>query len=524
MQLYDQFGREFETGTKPPKEERTLSVAPLTESYRDYVADGLTPEKLAAIFKEADAGDMRRQAELFELIEERDGHLLGERSKRVNAIEDVPMLWAPASDDARDLAVMEFCQEWQENQADWSDTLISLQEAVAKGYSALELNWDTSEGQALPSDLEFVEQKRFIFYGPDGLLTKTPRLITDEEMMGMEIPAWKMIFHRYGGKCGNATRSAVYRVCAWMYIIKHYAIKDWLTFAELYGIPMRVGKYASGAAKEEKAALKRAVASLGTAAAGIISESTKIEFIENTGTGVRADMYSALAKMGDKEMSKALLGQTLTADAGDKGSHALGKIHNEVRLDLLRADARALAATLRYQLIRPIVGFNFGWDTPLPKFYAELKEPEDYKAKAEVLDKVMNRTKVPKVWYHEQMGVPLPKDGEETIGGAPVPGGDKPALTPAKNDLKTIVAKSGAKSDDPTPRDTLAALSGDRFNFADSGPLVDQIASMLDRAGSLEEFMALLEEAGGDLDKEELATRMARGLALADLAGRYDER
>ncbi len=44
-------------------------------SQSSYPSQGLTPERLAAIFREADAGDVRRQAELFEEMEEKDAHL-----------------------------------------------------------------------------------------------------------------------------------------------------------------------------------------------------------------------------------------------------------------------------------------------------------------------------------------------------------------------------------------------------------------------------------------------------------------
>ena len=47
---------------------------------------GLTPEKLASIFLEADGGDVYRQAELFEEMEEKDTHLFSEFQKRKNAV------------------------------------------------------------------------------------------------------------------------------------------------------------------------------------------------------------------------------------------------------------------------------------------------------------------------------------------------------------------------------------------------------------------------------------------------------
>lgn len=49
---------------------REVAVAQVTDKYSDYPSNGLTPVRLAEIFKEADAGDILRQAELFEEMEE----------------------------------------------------------------------------------------------------------------------------------------------------------------------------------------------------------------------------------------------------------------------------------------------------------------------------------------------------------------------------------------------------------------------------------------------------------------------
>ncbi|MBW2561474.1 MAG: DUF935 family protein, partial [Deltaproteobacteria bacterium] len=226
--ILDQFGRPYKKVKSP--ERRPLAVAPYLDSWREYVTAGLTPQRLAAMFVSADAGDVRLQAELFEQIEERDGHLIGEAGKRKNVILDVDFTVTPATDDARDAKVADFVREYIDGASDWPDTLVSLQDAVGKGYSALEIGWDVSEGQALPLSFEFIEQKRFLFTEPSGFVRKTPLLLSDENPMGDEIPAWKMLFHRYGGKSGHPTRSGIYRVCAWWFLFKNYAIKDWVTF------------------------------------------------------------------------------------------------------------------------------------------------------------------------------------------------------------------------------------------------------------------------------------------------------
>ena len=146
-----------------------------------------------------------------------------------------------------------------------------------------------------------------------------------------------------------------------MYLFKNYTLKDWVAFCEVYGMPLRLGKYQPGASEDDKRALMQALAQIGADAAGIFPDGTTIEFV-NTEKASSTDLYERLARYCDEQVSKAILGQTLTSDSGG-GSYAQSKTHNDVRHDLTVADCKALAATLRRDLIRPLVLFNFGDDT-----------------------------------------------------------------------------------------------------------------------------------------------------------------
>lgn len=519
MAILDQFGRPFSKKT-PPRETHDLSYAPLTQSARAQVAAGLTPERLAAIFRAADAGDVSQQSELFEQIEERSGHLVGEKSKRVNAIVDMPFEFAPASEDSRDVTIAEELEEWWDGLTEVPDILMALQDGVGNGFAAIEMNWDVSEGQARPDSFEFIEQRRFLFTDAAGYLSKVPRLITDEHLMGMEIPAWRVMMHTYGGMSGHPTRSGIYRVVCWNYLFSNYSIKDWVMFCEIYGMPLRIGKYESGAGKDDKEALKRALRSIGTDAAGIISKNTEIEFIENKGTA-SGDLYHQLVQFCNKEISKAMLGQTLSADVGDKGSYAAAKTHNDIREDLLKADARAVAKTIRSQLFRPWVYFNHGFDAAIPGFDAQWDDDEDLTAKAEWVDKILTRVAVPKTWLFEQFKIPEPQEGEETVGGAPSEN-TPPAV--AKNKTGRIVAKTAAQDESEGPEDTLAGLSEKTAEIADTGFWLDRVTAALDESADLAGFrdsiVAMAETAG--LGHTAMGELLAKAMTVAELAGRFD--
>ena len=512
--IYDQFGRLYEKPEAKP-ERRPLAAAPLTDAYREYVTDGLTPERLAAILKEADAGNLARQAELFDLLEERDGHIVGDISKRRNVILDADFDLEPASDDTRDMKVYEECKRMLEGITDWPDVLESLQDGVGKGFSCFEQHWDVSEGQAWVEKFEFLEQKRFSFVDDAGILTKVPRLITDEDPLGIDIAPWRVMMHRYGGKSGNPVRSGIYRICAWWFLFKVYAIKDWMLFCEIYGMPLRVGKYDTGATEDEKQDLEIAVRTLGSDAAGVISKATEIEFIQAKGGSVNADMYKGIPEFGNREMSKAILGGTLTSDVDGRGSYAAANTHNDVRHDLINADARAIAATIRQQLIRPWVGFNFGWDTAIPKYKGRYKK-EDLEVHAKNLDLFADRMDIPVSHVREKFHIPEPQKDEECL---------RPKNTP-KNEMAAAKGYVVAKNARDARNENLASLEGfmgelEAQGDEHIGAWLEPVEKIMAVSQDIHEFRENLAQAFPEMDTARLGRLIEGAMTASDLAGRY---
>ncbi len=186
-------------------------------------------------------------------------------------------------------------------------------------------------------------------------------------------------------------------------------------------MPLRLGKYDPASTPADRENLVQAVRNLGTDAAGIISKNTEIQFVEATNrSSGNSNPFQVLADFCNREMSKAILGQTLTSDTtGSKGSYAAAKVHDQVRRELVVADAQSLAQTLREQLLRPLVGFNFGWDKPVPWFRFRYEEGEDLKTLSEVYANLANMG-MPLSLEHvaERFGIPLAKEGQAVVGPA----------------------------------------------------------------------------------------------------------
>lgn len=412
MGFWDVFGK-FQKAPPARPDTREIARAALTDRWSPFPSRGLTPSSLARYLDQADGGDLYYQAWLFREFEEKDAHLASLLHTRSLAVLGLEWQLQPASEEPADEKIAEFCREALDA-LNMQELMLHLLSAVGYGYAVSELIWQTGPRWTV-ARVEEIPAHRVTYIN-----SLTPRLITESNWAGEEIPPYKAIYHRHRGKSGLESRGGVLRACAFMYLLKNYALKDWAIFNEVYGMPLRLGKYDPSASPADRSALVDAIRSIGTDAAGIISKTTEIEFVE---AGQRLsgqfNPYQTLAEFCNREMSKAVLGQTLTTDTtGATGTYAAGKVHEAVRWDILEADAEALAATLTEQLVAPLVGFNFGWDKPRPRYEFALKEEEDLKSLAETY-KIVVDMGYPVTVEHiaERFGIPLPQEGQEVVGG-----------------------------------------------------------------------------------------------------------
>ncbi len=73
-------------------------------------------------------------------------------------------------------------------------------------------------------------------------------------------------------------------------------------------MPLRVGKYEPGTSKADREALVQAVRSLDSDAAGIISKSTEIEFVE-TRKGSSLNVYESLTSFREGRCPRQFQGR-----------------------------------------------------------------------------------------------------------------------------------------------------------------------------------------------------------------------
>lgn len=504
---------------KPRAEKRETAVAPIYSKFSSYPSNGLTPQRLAAIFREADEGEVYRQMELFEEMEEKDPHLYAQLQTRKNAVTGLNFEIVPCSSAPQDVQLAEFIGEQIHRIRNLEDTFLDMLDAIGKGLSVSEIMWKY-EGNIVTVDRIQRVHPKLLRWDMDDVL----RIVTKDDSLGIPPPPNKFIFHYYRAKSGHPSRAGILRVCAWMYLFKNYTVKDWVSFIEVFGLPLRLGKYAAGASEEDKDALWKALVQMGTDAAGMVPDGTSIDFISTDGAkGSSNGVYETMARYCDEQISKAILGQTLTADSGG-GSFAQSKTHNDVRHDLTVADCKALAATLRDDLIRPLVLFNFGTQAAehLPEIVFDCAESEDLQALAGILQTVIGfGTPVPLSYIYKKFSIPEPKQGEAV---AKLPG----ALAPTP--LKLVANKA------PLPKTADCQQKIDKIADAALEISPEQFRAMfqsLTALSSSRESLSALQEQLNDPQtvetllkgcvSDDLTRTLANAMLAADLTGRMRE-
>ena len=503
-----------------------IAVAQVTDKYSEYPSNGLTPVKLAEIFKEADAGDVLRQMELFEEMEEKDPHLFSQLQTRKNAVTGLDFEIIPFSDDPRDKEIADFIEEQINGIESLEDVETDLLDAIGKGFAVSEIMWGYDEGHVVVREIKSRHQKRFFWDSLDDSF----KVRTKDAPEGILLPTNKFIVHRYKARSGHTSRAGILRVVAWMYLFKNYDLKDWVSFAEVYGLPLRLGKYAPGASEADKVALMQALIQIGADAAGIIPDGTSIDFITTEKTS-SSDLYERLARYCDEQISKAILGQTLTSDSGG-GSYAQSKTHNDVRHDLTVADCKSLASTLRRDLIRPLCIFNFGEDKRVPHIRFDCEESEDLTQTATIIGTLVNEVglRVPTSFIYKKFSIPEPEADEEvaaprstSVGLTGLPFKKEP--NPAQIALKAE-GDGGVGTQQHIDKLASAAVRHGAGSFKRAfGPVL----KIIEKAESLEELRDMMEddkavaELYAAMDVSEVEELLQKVMLYADLEGRVLE-
>ena len=511
MAIVDQFGNPLQQ--RALERRQTDDMFTLRTHVAHHPARNLTPARLNQILEAAERGDLVAQHELFRDIEERDAHVFSEMSKRKRAV--IKLDWdimPPRNPSKAEEDAAAYVKELLLDLPDFESLLLDCLDGIGHGFAALELEWTRLGNEWTIGCAHHRPQSWF----QTDTETRTQLRLRNATPDGVELQPFGWILHIHRAMSGYPARMGLGRVLVWPYIFKAFSVGDLAEFLDIYGMPLRVGKYPGNATASEKAALWQAVAGIGHNAAGISPATMQIEFQEAAKGGEKP--FEMMINWCERSESKAILGSTLTSDAGPTGlGSSLAEIHNEVRLDIRDSDCKQLAATITRHLIYPLLALNKGWEDVrrCPRLVFDTAQTADLKLFAESLPKLVeNGMRIGVQWAHERLRIPMAAEGDEVLATSAKAESAKPPKTKASAALAALSAKF---PDQDAVDEALRGLEPGMQ--AQAQQWLKPALAALKAAPTLEAALELLASENPLTDDAVLTEAIARVLFVAELLG-----
>lgn len=356
----------------------------LGDRFASHPGHGATPRRIVEIFQLAEMGYPRLQCDLFEDIVESDAHLRSQLDDRVEAVAGKSWIVQAGGDSAADVEAARALEAALRLVPNFQETLEHQLSANGYGYAASEIVWERKDGATVPVWFANVPHRRFIF----DILDDSPRLLTGKEpVKGVQLQPGKWWVSRRRGRV--AVRAGLLRTATWWALFKRLAVRDWVVFAERFGIPYVHGTYNASTPDEEKAILKKAVQSLGKDGSAIFSDACQIVIDNMKEGGKTTDVHGAITSLCNAEISKLITGSTLMSETSGPGSFALGRVHQARSFDLVVSDAERLATRFELDIGKPFVTFN-GLNARPPRLKLHVIRESDPTERATIMGIVAN--------------------------------------------------------------------------------------------------------------------------------------
>lgn len=250
-----------------------------------------------------------------------------------------------------------------------ADVLRQAMDAFAKGWSVQETLYELDGDQIW---LKAVHPKDPSLFGLDLDAYGNVRSLS-LQMPGEKeerLPRGKFVLWAnrasYGRAKGRSDLDAAYP----HWSSKQSLLGAWRFHLERFAMPTLLGRFGPGLSTANQAELVNALKNLQENTSLVFpndAEVTTLDISKEASTG-----FMDAIDFHNREMARAILGQTLTTDEGRRvGSLAMGKVHLQVlllQLQVLRGELADLVMT--EQIIRPLVQLNFG-EVEIPRFVFE---------------------------------------------------------------------------------------------------------------------------------------------------------
>ncbi|TAN18817.1 MAG: DUF935 family protein [Chitinophagaceae bacterium] len=195
-------------------------------------------------------------------------------------------------------------------------------------------------------------------------------------------------------------------------IYKRGAFGDWAQYAEVFGMPFRIGRY-DGYDERTRQQLEYALEQAGSASYAVIPADGKIEFLEQKNSAASGNLYEQLKDACNTEITVLIIGQTETTDSSQSSGYAQSKTHAQTEDDINEADRDDIISILNDEV------HNLFMMHGLPvmeggSFVYEMQEEQiSKKDKLDMDLQIANRQPVDDDYFYDTYNIPKPANYEE---------------------------------------------------------------------------------------------------------------
>ena len=470
--IYDWAGRPIDNPTVAQLQvragERMVHWEPVDRSYAD-VSRGLEPRILDSILLAANNGDTHAQQHLCLEVEEKDfqsAAALNVRRAAVMGLEhhceppqgmEDDKLAQEIAEDADDMlsrvSAVETMQPGEVSFADeetFTGQLGEMLGGLLPGYSCQEILWE--EGGTGIKGFATLPVQNIIFR-----MSREPLIWSRSNPTGFPLAPFKFVFHRHKARSGDMARGGLIRPLGWLFAFERMGMKSLLRFTERYGMPFFLARLDDNSWKTERGVISQLVRNFGSDGGAVLTKAVEAELLETHSTG---DVFFKLCEYLGDWKTKTVIGQLASSAAG--GGLSGGDAQSQVRKDILASDCRQLAATVRRDILRPWVLWNYGEQAPVPQFVFAIARDRDLTGLSQVVLNLHNAGKnVTDQYVEDTFSVELE---EQPAAGAEVRGQQSDG---SRGESKAVdgdggaapgtgaVTAANAKGQQPTPPSTI---------------------------------------------------------------------
>jgi Protein of unknown function (DUF935) len=189
---------------------------------------------------------------------------------------------------------------------------------------------------------------------------------------------------------------------------------DWSQYSEIFGMPMKVGRY-DGYDTNTKNELQKTFDNAGSALSMVIPKEAMIEFVESKNTAASGNLYKDFTNACDEQISVLILGQTETTKSSKSSGYAQSQTHSGQQDQIAVDDRNWCIGYLDTEVRRVFTQLGLPMDGGEWLFEPEQKEAS-LKEKSEI-DLSLKTAGLPisDDYFYETYNIPKPDNYDELL-------------------------------------------------------------------------------------------------------------